>query len=433
MNPVSRSVILALAVVHGVATVVTSFAGLGLTPPFFTALLLVVAMIITDRSVFVLFPSFLLTTLLFLSPLVFTEFRIASLSFRGDDVYDLGLMRALYFFILCSSAYQIWGLPGLSQARLEDVPMVRTDAAPVIAGLILVVFSLLMLSNGTILTASYSEVSEEGSRLSIIEFSSLFALIGFVCARSRTARKFLIGCVVIYLLSCLLTGLRLRFLSVLLVMVCCIWGLYPNQKFKLLGFGLAIFLFFLGFVRATGVSEAGMSIVTLFEIMAARGSIDSTFGGAFQTTKFYAFYIDTLSSMHGLTGIYFFLGDLLSIFLTRSFTPEEMEIKNAVKVYFNVPGGGLLPGYFFAYFGLMGAVVLSAALMAVFVLLMRASSPAMLPYKIILIAYVPRMLLYDWVVSFKMMFIFAVLVGFLRLLALGTRSSTAKPVASRLT
>lgn len=422
MSGTSRALVIGLTLLHLAVTTVSSIGVIGLELPWFTALALSAVLIFADRSMFFIFPAFLVGTLVFLSPMVLFDTRIASYSFRGDDVYDHELMLAFYWFIGCAPAYFLWGVRQLQGFDIRMVALPRTDASPIIAGMILVVFSMLMLRNGTILTISYKEVSAAATGLSVVEFASLFTLLGFALARTPAARNILIACVVVYLLSCLLSGLRLRFLSVSVVTVCCLWGMHPSQKLKTIGFGVALFLFVLGFVRTTGVAEARLSPRVWIELMMMRGSVDSTFGGAFQTAKFYAFYIDTLASMQGLRGVDFFIGDILSIFMTRGGTPGDIEIKTAAQVYFALPGGGLLPGYFWAYFGLPGAIVLSAAFMAIFTFILRAGNPALWPYKIILVAYIPRTLLYDWVIGFKMMFIFTVLVLFIRLLAAGTHS-----------
>ena len=414
MTPLARILVYTGVGLHLGLTLACSFGLIGLEYPMISGIALMAYILIIDRSIFFIYPAFLLATLLFLVPLVFFDTRIASYSFRGDDVYDRGMMRAFYFFVGIFALY-IFSAPRVVSLDIRQNTLARTDAAPVIASAILVVFAILTIREGTLLTGAYREVS--ANRLSFIEFASVFTLLGFCCARSPYARRLLIIAAVIYLLSCLLVGLRLRFLSVLLVMICCIWGMRVSDRWKVAGLVIAIFLFAIGLVRATGFSAASQSWEIYMFLLFGREEVVSTFGGAFQTAKFYAFYIDTLASMQGLSGAYFLIGDIISIFLTRGFTPADIEIKAITQTYFAVPGGGLLPGYFFAYFGLAGSVILSGLFVVIFCAILRFSSPALLPCKILLLAYAPRMLLYDWVVAFKMMFFFALAAGLIRLIA----------------
>ena len=408
MKPIFAFLIILIAGLHLFLTLLSSFALIGLELPFVTAAILCLLLTLVDRTLFVVFSAFLLCCLIFLSPMVFFDLRVASYSFRGDDVYDQGLMRALYWFIGMFPALYLWGTPRLQGFDHRNSGIAKTDAAPVIAGFILIAFSMIMLRNGTIVEASYREVSVEAGQASYIEFASLFTLLGFCCAVSPFARRFLIICACIYMLSCLLVGFRLRFLAILLVTICCTWGVFISARWKVGGLALAVFLFWLGFVRNLGFLGESPSLEAMALVMLDRGAVDSTFGGAFQTSKFHAFYIDTVAATKGLNGLYFLMGDFLSIFMTRSGTPGDLEIKTATQAYFTLPGGGLLPGFFFAYGGLAASVVLSALFIAFTVWIVRSPIPAFLPFKILMIAYAPRTLFYDWVVAFKMMFIFSV-------------------------
>ena len=414
MTPLARIFVFAGVGLHLGLTLVCSFGLIGLEYPMISGIVLMAYVVVADRSIFFIYPAFLLATLVFLVPLVFFDTRIASYSFRGDDVYDRGMLRALYFFV-GMFAFYIFTTPRIVTLDIRQNTLARTDAAPVIASAILVVFAALTVREGTLFSGNYNEVS--ANRLSFIEFASVFTLLGFCCARSPYARRLLIIAASIYLISCLLVGLRLRFLSVFLVIVCCTWGMRLSDRWKVVGLCLALVLFSIGFIRATGFSAATHSWEIYMFLLFGREEVVSTFGGAFQTAKFYAFYIDTLASMQGLSGAYFLIGDILSIFITRGFTPADIEIKTITQTYFAVPGGGLLPGYFFAYFGLAGSVILSAIFVAIFCGILRLSNPIFLPWKILLLAYAPRMLLYDWVVAFKMMFFFAIAAGLIRLIA----------------
>ena len=414
MNPVTKLWIYGGAILHLSLTLASSFGVIGLDIPMVSGILLCAFLLVVDRSIFFIYAAFLLATLVFLVPLVFLDTRIASYSFRGDDVYDRGMLRALYWFVGLFAIYPLF-TASLKTVDIRQNTLARTDAAPVIASAILFVFAILSIREGTIVTGVYRDVA--ANRVSMIEFASVFTLLGFCCARSPYARRLLTITVCFYLLCCLLAGLRLRFLSVFLVLICCTQGLYVRRNWKLIGMFAALYLFAIGLVRQTGLTSIQHSTEAYLFLLFGREEVISTFGGAFQTTKFYAFYIDTLASMRGLNGAYFFLGDILSIFATRSGIPADLEIKTATKAYFELPGGGLLPGYFFAYFGLAGSVVLSAIFTAVFCGILRLGHPMFIPWKILLVAYAPRMLLYDWVVAFKMMFVFTVFAALIRLLA----------------
>lgn len=407
---------------HLLLVLATSVFGLPLEYPILSSFALCALLVLHDRTLTVIFPALLLLAMAFLAPVIFLDLRASLHSFRGDDVYDHELMRATLWFIGLFGFY-IYGLSGLRRFDIADVNIGRTDSVPVIASVILVLFSAMMLRGGTIVTSTYSEVAQAGERFSFIEFSALFTLLGFSCARSPAARRLLIACAVIYMLSCLLVGLRLRFLSVGIVVFCCTYGMSVQAKWKVAGFFIAVALMAIGFVRQTSVLNAATDIEFYTYTVFGRGAVTSTFGGTFQTAKFYAYYVDTIAKLQGLNGFHFLVGDLLSIFLTRGGTPDDMEIKTATLRYFNLPGGGLLPGYFFAYFGLAGSVVMSAVFVAIFVGILRLSNPVFLPYKVLLIAYAPRTLFYDWVVSFKMMFLFTIAAVLIQLAGAATRSA----------
>lgn len=423
MSQVTGFLVVATIIGHLLLTLATSLFGVPLEAPIISSFVLCALLVLHDRTLCVIYPALLLLAMAFLAPVIFLDLRASLHSFRGDDVYDRDLMRATLWFIGLFGFY-IYGLARLQTFDIREVSIGRTDAMPVISSIMLLGFSVMMLRGGTIIDSTYSEVAEAGERLSFIEFSALFTLLGFCCARSRGARRLLIACAVIYMLSCLLVGLRLRFLSVGIVMFCCIGGMTVQTKWKVAGFFIAIVLLAIGFLRQTSVLNAVTNVDFYTQTVFGRGAVTSTFGGTFQTAKFYAFYVDTVAKLQGLNGFHFLIGDILSIFITRGATPEDIEIKTATLRYFNLPGGGLLPGYFFAYFGLAGAVAMCVFFVGLFVSILRASNPIFLPYKVLLIAYAPRTLFYDWVVGFKMMFLFTIAAVLIQLVATATRSAS---------
>lgn len=411
--------------VHLLATLLAGVMGAGLEVPTTTALMLCALLVVYDRTIFVVYPALLLLAQLFLAPTVYLDLQVSLYLFRGDDVYNDAMMQAWLWFIGLFAFY-IFGLPRVHGLNRAHFTVERTDVMPVIAGTMLVAFSLIMLRNGTILTSTYAEVATAGERLSFVDISALFTLIGFTCARSRMALRFLLICAVIYMIATLLVGLRLRFLSVAIVTFSCLVGTSIRPSWKVAGLVIALLLIAIGFVRQTSVIQAASGIEWQLQMAFGRGAVTSTFGGAFQSSKYYAYYIDTVSSIQGLNGAHFLAGDILSIFLTRGGTPGDIEIKTATLEVFNIPGGGMLPGFFFAYFGVIGAVILSAIFMALFIWVMCLRGRIFNAYKILLVAYAPRTLFYDWVMAFKMMFLFSIVMILVKLAGRATRSMAGR-------
>ena len=246
----------------------------------------------------------------------------------------------------------------------------------------------------------------------------------FCAARSRVARNILIVAVAVYLATTFLVGLRLRFISVATVLFCCMVGTRIHSGWKIAGMLGAIMLFLLGRVRNAGFGGISLSDAFSLQNMYIQGTLVSTSGGAFQTSKFHAYYVKYIASENGLNGLHFLIGDILSIFVTRGGPPDAIEIKAQTSRFFDVPGGGLLPGYFYAYLGIGGAIVLSALFTMVFIFVLRRSHGEAFPYQVILAAYAPRMLLYDSTVAFKMMFYFLILKLVLSFLANASQAET---------
>jgi hypothetical protein len=397
-----------------------SFGAVDIIMPTYSAIAILSICIIYDRTILSIYPALLLMTISFLFPLILYGKAIAVKIFAGHGAYDAPLLLSLYWFIALFCCY----LPftGALPARaVENVGIGRSDAVTILASVCLLGFSALMLKDGTLLTAGYRDITEE--RYGFIEFSALFTLVGYYAARSNLARQVLLMAIAVYLGTTFLVGLRLRFISVALVLFCCLFGMRIEIRWKLLGFGVAIILFILGLMRNSGFSLDAITLDNMF----VRGTLVSTPGGAFQTSKFHAYYIDTIAAANGQGGLTFLIADILSIFISRGALPANMNIKSLTTEAFSIPGGGLLPGYFFAYLGVPGAIGLGALFTLVFVWIMLRTSPAAYPYKILLVAYVPRSLLYDWVVGFKMMFYFFVLSTILRLLARASQSQRRFP------
>ncbi|MEM7237446.1 MAG: hypothetical protein AAF501_06445 [Pseudomonadota bacterium] len=415
---------------HFVLVTVATLGFIGHAVPFYTTLTLCLLLLARDQTVFFAYPGLLLMTVMFLAPLIVSDVPIAVKTFRGHNFYDNGLILSFYWFIGFFSCY----LPSANAVRegtVDKLQLTRSDVVPILASMCLLVFSALMLRDGTLLSGGYRDVTAD--RLGFIEFAALLSLMGFCAVRSRLVRTILIACVAVYLISCLLVGLRLRFLSVATVAFCCMVGMKIDPRWKMAGFAAAILLFVLGMVRNTGLADANLASLLSFEQLYKRGAVVSTPGGAFQTAKFYSFYVDTIAPIQGGSAFYFLIGDFLSIFLTKGGIPANMEIKRATTAYFDVPGGGLLPGYFFAYFGVFGAVVLSAVFSALFIAILRLRMAGAFPYQVLLAAYAPRTLLYDWTVGFKMMFFFFVLNTILTMAARAApdRSSVARTAEGR--
>lgn len=138
-----------------------------------------------------------------------------------------------------------------------------------------------------------------------------------------------------------------------------------------------------------------------------------------------------LAPNDGLLGIYFLLADIISIFITRSALPNALEIKAVSAKYFDLPGGGMLPGYFFAYSGLFGVVILSIIFTAFFIWLLKRRGIRALPYQVLLAAYAPRILLYDWTSGFRMMFFFLVLHTLLNVVTGASYRAFRMPTSQR--
>lgn len=380
--------------------------------PFYTAIVLYFFLIAADRTIFVVYPGLILMTLWFLAPLIFSNLPIAVKGFHGDSNYDRGLVFSLYWFVALFPVY-FPAAQSCPHRTARDLDMVRLDAIAVGVSLILLLFSALMLQNGTLITGNYRDVTAQ--RLGFIEYAAMFSLLGLCTVRSAFVRNLLIACIGIYLVSCVLVGLRLRFLSCAIVLFCCLFGMKLDQRWKITGLLVAGFLFMLGQARNTGFANLDLTQLFSSDQFYRGRALVSTPGGAFQTSKFYAFYVDRIAPYHGGSGLSFLLGDIVSIFTTKGALPQSMGIKRVTTSIFDTPGGGLAPGFFFAYFGVTGAIVLSGIFMFVFNFIVRMTSRSMFPYQTLLVAYAPRTLLYDWTVVFKMMFTFFVFSSLIRL------------------
>lgn len=411
--------------VHFALTLAATLGWTEYSLPFLTSVVLCALIFLQDRTIYFVYPSLILMTLIFVSPLILAGAPIALKIPPNGNEYDRGMILGMFWFIGIFSSY----VPVANQIETQDITDVRigkTDFVTYLAAIILLSFSLLMLQGGTLASGGYRDVTE--TRYAFIEFASLFTLIGFCSSRSAFARKVLLVGAMMYLASSFMVGLRLRFISVAVVTFSCLVGIQIHSRWKLAGLIVAVILFVLGMIRNSGFSGANLGSAFSIQNMYNRGALVSTFGGAFQTSKFQAFYIESVAEPDGLTGFAFFLADLVSIFVTRSGLPDALELKARTAAAFDVPGGGLIYGSFYAYMGLPGVIMLSILFTAVFVYILRRTGSESFPYKVLLAAYAPRLLIYDWTVAFKMMFYFFIFKSILSLLA---KASRKEPPAAR--
>lgn len=406
LGSLDRHMLHTSAALHLILTLAATLDLVGVGAPFWTALALCVLMFFQDRTIYFVYPGLILMTLGFLSPLILAGAPIALKIPPNGAEYDHGMILSLFWFIGIFSFY----IPAANAVQARDLTQIRigkTDLVPILSAIVLLLFSALMLQGGTLVSGGYRDITE--TRYGFIEFASLITLVGFCAARSATARKLLLVCALVYLASAFLVGLRLRFISVAIVLFCCLAGIQIKRKWKLAGLFGAFALFVLGMVRNSGFAGASLGQALSFENMYIRGALVSTPGGAFQTSKFQGYYVEYIASHEGLSGLHFLVGDILSVFITRGGLPNSIEIKALTNSYFDVPGGGLLPGYFYAYLGLGGVIVLSVLFTMLFIYILRRNGTQAFPYQVLLAAYAPRLLLYDWTVAFKMMFYFFIL------------------------
>lgn len=398
--------LMVLSLLHLTITGAATVSYVGISVPFFSGLMLLLWCFFRDSTVFFAYPALLLMSLLFISPLILSGAPIALKVPPNGSEYDHGMIIGIYWFVGIFSFY----LP-----KAQKVPNFSSSASlwpkwdfvPVVAALILVFFGLSMLRTGTLFDGGYRDVTEV--RAGYIEYASLVTLIGFLCVKSSAARAILTAGVVVYLASTILVGLRLRFISVAIVYFCCVFGFRINQWWKAGSIGAGLVLFVLGAVRNAGFENANLGDALSIDSMYNQGALVSTAGGNFQSSKFYAYYVEHHAEPSMFGGLRFFLADVGGIFVTRRGLPEGLEVKSQTSLNFDIPGGGLLPGYFFAYGGVVGVIVASAMFMALFIHVLRHPSPTSYPYKILLAAYAPRVLMYDWIVAFKMMFAYFLL------------------------
>lgn len=411
-------------VCHFILTIAATFGYIAVSWPFMTAIALYVILFFQDRTVYVAYPGMVIMTLGFLSPLILFDSPIALRIPPNGPEYNHDMILSIYWFIGFFGFY----ISHANRSRnldLSDIRIGKTDLVPCLAAIIILFFSALMLQDGTLINNGYRDVTEE--RYGFIEYASLLTLVGFCAARSQLARNILLGCACVYLASAFLVGLRLRFISVSIVVFCCLIGIRISQKWKIWGLLGGFVLFVLGIVRASGFSAINFEKAFSFENQFIRGALVSTPGGAFQTSEFHAYYIEYVSSQQGIHGLNFLFGDILSIFVTRSGLPDAIELKSQAANYFNTPGGGMISGYFYAYAGLFGVIVLSALFVHVFIYVLRREGAQAFPYQVILAAYAPRLLLYDWTIAFKMMFYFFIIKAILSFMVFASRNANPLP------
>jgi hypothetical protein len=398
------------ALFHLMVTVATTLGLTAISAPFTTAIILCVVLFLQDRTVYFIYSSMLLMTLGLLSPLILAGAPIALKIPPNGSEYDRDMILSLYWFIWIFS-YYINTANKIQNNHLSEVRIGKSDLIPCLSAVVLLVFSALMLQSGTLLSSGYRDVTAE--RHGFIEFASLVTLIGFCAARSKIARNILLGCAFVYLATTFLVGLRLRFISVGTVVFCCLVGIKIKQGWKIGGLLGGVALFALGAVRNSGFTGANLWQALSLENQFNRGALVSTPGGAFQTSKFHAYHVEYIALQDHINGASFLIGDILSIFITRGGLPNAIEIKSQTSSYLNIPGGGLLPGYFYAYTGVLGVIILSIIFMMIFIRILKRRGPQSFPYQVILAAYAPRLLLYDWTIAFKMMFYFFILKSIL--------------------
>lgn len=394
-----------LTVLHFAVTIMATLGVMSFGFPFATAAALLAWCFLRDRSAYFIYPGLLLMMLLFLSPLILAGAPIALKTPPNGTTYDTEMILGIFWFIGIFSFY-LSAVDDMSGFSAADSLLPKWDLVPVIGAFMLIGFSVVILRTGTLLGAGYREVTAD--RVGPIEYASLIVLVGLLCSRSRVARNVLLLAVGIYLASTFLVGLRLRFISVALVAFLCLYGTRVNRGWKVGGLLGGFALFALGAVRNSGFGSVGLGEILSVERMYNRGALVSTSGGAFQTSKFHAYYVENLSDVGSFAGLRFLIADIASVVTTRGGLPDGLDLKAETSRSFNVPGGGLLPGFFYAYGGIIGVLVLSVLFTALFIWIVRRSGPDAYPYKILLAAYAPRMLMYDWTVGFKMMFAFFV-------------------------
>jgi hypothetical protein len=364
-----------------------------------------------DRSLTFIFPATMILTILFVCPLFVSGAKIAIKDFGGSSTYDFPLFFSVIILSIAVCAQSIIR-PTINVSRkqfFESAPKSSLFAYAFAA--LLLGLAILNLSGGTLLQGNYREITNE--RYSFVEYATLAILIGFAAARSRTARRVVIVCAAVYLASCFLTGLRLRLIAGTVVLFACIARERIDLHHKLGGVAVILFLFILGWVRSPGFSPHDISVAAFLESFDNRGAVISTFGGGFQSAKWYVYFVDT-QSRDQFSGLWFFVGDAIGAVLSRSAIPSGMDVKALVSDTYETPGGGLFVGYFFAYFGIAGVIVASIALAALLIYLKRSRNPMAWPFLIICAAYAPRTLLYDYTVMIKMCLVAFILLKLLK-------------------
>lgn len=375
-------------------------------------LILCILVFLKEKTIFFVYPILMFLFLVFVSPLIYYDLPIANKKFLTAYKYDHDLIAVSIIFIIIFLGQFINERVFVDKKR-NNMP--KSDILAIIFSIVLIYFSFLMIQDGTVIDYKYGNIDEE--RITYIEYASIISLLGLMTVKTKKIRRVLYFSIVVYLIATLLDGLRLRFLSVSIVLFCVVYGLNTKSIWKFYALVAIISMSMIGFTRmGVEIHYTGLGD-TMTRYFMRDGAIVSTFGGSYQTGEFFNYAISQESGLKIFNGLKYFLGDILSIIMTKSGVPESINFKSNVFKNYDVPGGGWIVSYYYAYFGVIGAIVLSVFVTYIYNKIINMKGTIGYASNVLLAAYAPRFLFYDWTVVFKMMFFFSVIVIIMNLIS----------------
>ena len=259
-------------------------------------------------------------------------------------------------------------------------------------------------------TGSYGKSLESGSALfglAIYGYFPIFILTAFKYMRNNVIDKFLFWSIIIfYILKTLSLGGRGNILTIVLILFILFFeGRISYKILFLLGILLGFMLVLLGIIRGNTTQ------INIFYQIPRAFQIQNMF-----SNQIYVIYssaaIQSLRSskiFDPATLFYYFLLFILSIFLPSHYLPVQSNLALLVQKYAPVVGGGLINSYFYAWFGIIGVIVIALYLGLVLRKLSKKRSQALIVYQILILSYFPTWFSYSPSNIFKLC-VFGVIV-----------------------
>ena len=318
--------------------------------------LLLVAKYRDNQPLFILY-IFVVTYLLYLTPYYLMNIKFTVYTEFSDDRYYSATMRVYSSFLLFLYLFTAYGkkrsiIPELREFR----GVIKNEFVYYLAIAAMVILTFFALRGENIFSSGgYGKGEVEASGLS--EYFLIFLIIATLSSKKSNKIKTyaIISCAVLYVIRILLFGGRIPAIEVTLL----VFILFFNNRFKnstimiLCGIGI-LFNEIFSLIRANPYQALAMVMNRTKEVE----YIASNQGDVFYSTTVFIALKD-----NGILDLSFriksLLGFLLSFFSPSSLLWPETRISAYISTVSPLGGGGLIPGFFYLWFGYPGVLLCS--------------------------------------------------------------------------